>query len=114
MAGAGVRAPFNHSGPDRERLSKRHGATSIASFREMGILPEALVNYIALLGWAPTGGTREIFKPDELVKEFDLRAGDAVAGNFRFRKALLAEPALHQGRARLIALRSLPAATGTA
>jgi nondiscriminating glutamyl-tRNA synthetase len=45
-------------GSDRERLSKRHGATSIASFREMGYLPEALVNYLALLGWGAEGGTR--------------------------------------------------------
>lgn len=60
-------------GSDRERLSKRHGATSIANFREMGVLPEALVNYLALLGWAPTGGTREIFSPEELVKEFSLQ-----------------------------------------
>src|SRR5260370_38485207 len=60
-------------GPDRERLSKRHGATSIANFRDMGILPEALMNYLALLGWAPTGGTRETFTAQELVKEFDLR-----------------------------------------
>ncbi len=60
-------------GSDRERLSKRHGATSIANFREMGVLPEALVNYLALLGWAPTGGTREIFSPEELVREFSLR-----------------------------------------
>lgn len=59
-------------GSDRERLSKRHGATSIANFREMGILPEALTNYLALLGWAPSGGTREIFTPPELVKEFTL------------------------------------------
>jgi len=59
-------------GGDRERLSKRHGATSIANFREMGVLPEALVNYLALLGWAPTGGTREIFSSPELVKEFSL------------------------------------------
>jgi len=59
-------------GADRERLSKRHGATSIANFREMGVLPEALVNYLALLGWAPTGGTREIFSPQELTKEFSL------------------------------------------
>src|SRR4051812_25400303 len=57
-------------GADRERLSKRHGATSIANFRDMGVLPEALVNYLALLGWAPTGGTREIFSMPELVKEF--------------------------------------------
>jgi glutamyl-tRNA synthetase/nondiscriminating glutamyl-tRNA synthetase len=60
-------------GGDRERLSKRHGATSIANFREMGVLPEALVNYLALLGWAPTGGTREIFTPEELIKEFSLQ-----------------------------------------
>src|SRR5213076_428071 len=59
-------------GPDRERLSKRHGATSISQFREMGILPEALVNYLALLGWAPSGGTRETFTPRELIKEFSL------------------------------------------
>jgi len=59
-------------GADRERLSKRHGATSIANFREMGVLPEALVNYLALLGWAPHGGTREIFSIQELVKEFSL------------------------------------------
>jgi glutamyl-tRNA synthetase/nondiscriminating glutamyl-tRNA synthetase len=59
-------------GSDRERLSKRHGATSIANFREMGVLPEALGNYLALLGWAPPGGTREIFSRAELVKEFSL------------------------------------------
>jgi nondiscriminating glutamyl-tRNA synthetase len=59
-------------GSDRERLSKRHGATSIANFREMGVLPEALVNYLVLLGWAPPGGTREIFTREELVKEFSL------------------------------------------
>ena len=59
-------------GADRERLSKRHGATSIANFREMGVLPEALMNYLALLGWAPTGGTREIFTSQELIREFAL------------------------------------------
>ncbi len=59
-------------GADRERLSKRHGATSIANFRDMGVLPEALMNYLALLGWAPSGGTREIFTPDELKREFML------------------------------------------
>ncbi|PYX07346.1 MAG: glutamate--tRNA ligase [Acidobacteria bacterium] len=60
-------------GADRERLSKRHGATSIANFREMGVLPEALANYLALLGWAPSGGTREIFTREELIKEFSLK-----------------------------------------
>ncbi len=59
-------------GADRERLSKRHGATSVASFREMGYLPEALVNYLALLGWGAEGGTRETFSPEELTKEFKL------------------------------------------
>jgi nondiscriminating glutamyl-tRNA synthetase len=59
-------------GTDRERLSKRHGATSIANFRDMGVLPEALMNYLALLGWAPSGGTREIFTPAELKREFTL------------------------------------------
>lgn len=59
-------------GPDRERLSKRHGATSVANFREMGVLPEALMNYLALLGWAPSGGDREIFPKDDLIREFSL------------------------------------------
>jgi nondiscriminating glutamyl-tRNA synthetase len=59
-------------GSDRERLSKRHGATSVANFRELGVLPEALVNYLALLGWAPSGGDREIFSREELVREFSL------------------------------------------
>jgi nondiscriminating glutamyl-tRNA synthetase len=59
-------------GGDRERLSKRHGATSVASFREMGILPQALANYLALLGWGAEGGTREIFTREELIAEFKL------------------------------------------
>ncbi len=59
-------------GSDRERLSKRHGATSIASFREMGILPQALANYLALLGWGAEGGTRETFTREELIVEFKL------------------------------------------
>ncbi|HEX3940547.1 MAG TPA: glutamate--tRNA ligase [Acidobacteriaceae bacterium] len=59
-------------GPDRERLSKRHGSTSIASFREMGILPAALTNYLALLGWGAEGGKRETFTLPELVQHFKL------------------------------------------
>ncbi len=59
-------------GSDRERLSKRHGATSVASFREMGILPQALTNYLALLGWGAEGGIRETFTMDELIAEFKL------------------------------------------
>ena len=55
-------------GADRERLSKRHGATSIAIFRAERVLAEALARDLALLGWAPTGGTREICSPQELIK----------------------------------------------
>jgi len=73
-------------GPDKERLSKRHGATSLANFREMGVLPEALMNYMALLGWAPTGGDREIFSPAELVKEFDLARVTPSPAVFDFEK----------------------------
>src|SRR5271155_1826382 len=73
-------------GSDRERLSKRHGATSIASFREMGILPEALVNYLALLGWGAEGGLRETFTPEELIKEFKLERVTASPAVFDFDK----------------------------
>jgi len=73
-------------GPDKERLSKRHGATSLANFREMGVLPEALMNYMALLGWAPTGGDREIFSPTELVQEFDLARVTPSPAVFDFEK----------------------------
>ncbi len=73
-------------GADRERLSKRHGATSIANFREMGVLPEALVNYLALLGWAPSGGTREIFSVEELKKEFSLNRVTASPAVFDMEK----------------------------
>jgi nondiscriminating glutamyl-tRNA synthetase len=73
-------------GADRERLSKRHGATSIANFREMGVLPEALVNYLALLGWAPSGGAREIFSLQELVREFSLERITPSAAVFDMEK----------------------------
>lgn len=73
-------------GGDRERLSKRHGATSVASFREMGILPEALVNYLALLGWGAEGGTREIFSLDELVKDFKIERVTASPAVFDWEK----------------------------
>jgi nondiscriminating glutamyl-tRNA synthetase len=73
-------------GTDRERLSKRHGATSIANFREMGVLPAALLNYLVLLGWAPPGGTREIFTREELVKEFSLERVTPSAAVFDMEK----------------------------
>ena len=59
-------------GPDRQPLSKRHGAVAVESFRENGILPEALFNYLALLGWSP--GEDEILPRDELVHRFELGA----------------------------------------
>jgi glutamyl-tRNA synthetase len=58
-------------GPDSKPLSKRHGATSVASFREQGFLPEALVNYLALLGWAKDDHTTFLDRA-ELVEAFDL------------------------------------------
>ena len=81
---SGARIPeFAHLpmvlGPDGERLSKRHGAASVASWRERGVPPEALVNGLALLGWAPPGDAT-IVTPEELLKTFDLdRVGRSPA-----------------------------------
>lgn len=58
-------------GPDHAPLSKRHGATSVGEFRARGFLPEALVNYLALLGWSP-GEDREILPLEEMAARFDL------------------------------------------
>jgi glutamyl-tRNA synthetase len=60
-------------GPDKQRLSKRHGATSVEAYREQGILPEALVNFLALLGWTPPGA-KEIVSREEMAKAFELTA----------------------------------------
>lgn len=57
--------------PDRSKLSKRHGATSVEEFQAQGYLPEAIVNYLTLLGWGP-GDEREIFDLQETVKLFEL------------------------------------------
>lgn len=59
-------------GKDGAKLSKRHGAASIDEFRRRGYLPEALLNYLALLGWAPQEDGREILALPELISEFDL------------------------------------------
>jgi len=61
-------------GPDKTRLSKRHGATSVISYKEMGIVPEAFRNFLALLGWSAGAAykDREIFSSDELVQLFAL------------------------------------------
>jgi len=57
--------------PDRTKLSKRHGATSLGQFRDMGILSEAMFNFLALLGWSPKD-EREFFTKEELINLFDL------------------------------------------
>ncbi|MDD4600912.1 Glutamate--tRNA ligase [bioreactor metagenome] len=64
-------------GKDRTKMSKRHGATSVEQYRKLGYLPEAIDNFLALLGWAP-GGEEEIFSLDELVEQFSM---DRVAKN---------------------------------
>ena len=67
-------------GPDKKRLSKRHGATSVMEYNRLGYLPEAMVNFLALLGWSP-GGDRELLSRDELIALFTLEginSGSAV------------------------------------
>jgi glutamyl-tRNA synthetase len=58
-------------GPDRTRLSKRHGATSVTAYRDQGLLPDAFRNFLALLGWNP-GDDREILSAEELIQAFSL------------------------------------------
>ena len=57
-------------GPDKTKLSKRHGATSVIAYQDMGYLPEALVNYLVRLSWSH--GDQEIFTLDELIEYFDI------------------------------------------
>jgi glutamyl-tRNA synthetase/nondiscriminating glutamyl-tRNA synthetase len=71
-------------GADREHLSKRHGATSMESFREMGYLPESLINYFALLGWSAGDGKTEIFTPPELIQAFSLERVTPSSAVFDF------------------------------
>ncbi len=68
-------------GPDHAPLSKRHGDTSLRRFEEQGYLPEAVMNYLALLGWSPTGGT-EVLAREELIGQFDLSRVSKAAGVF--------------------------------
>lgn len=72
-------------GPDGSRLSKRHGATSVGQFREEGILPEALVNFLALLGWSP-GDDREIMSLSELIAAFSLERVNKKSAVFDTKK----------------------------
>jgi len=68
-------------GPDHSPLSKRHGATSVAEFRSKGYLPEALVNYLALIGWSP-GHDQELLPLDEMARQFALEHVGHSAGVF--------------------------------
>ncbi len=58
-------------GPDKKRLSKRHGATAVIEYRDRGFLPEAMFNYLCLLGWSP-GDNREIMTLSEIIEAFDI------------------------------------------
>ncbi len=74
-------------GADGKPLSKRHGATGISQFRRQGYLPEALLNFLALLGWAPgEGEEQEIFSRDELIERFDLRRVSKAAAVLSYEK----------------------------
>lgn len=90
-------------GADHKKMSKRHGATSVTAYKDMGYLPEAMVNYLALLGWAPKG-ERELFTREELIREFSMSrvsSNDAVFDieklnwiNFQYMKNLSADALL--------------------
>ena len=73
-------------GKDKARLSKRHGATSVMAYKEMGYLPQAMVNFLVRLGWSY--GDQEIFSKDELVKKFSLENVGKSAGIFSPEKLL--------------------------
>lgn len=75
--------PMIH-GPDKKKLSKRHGAVSVLEYREQGFLPEAMLNYLARLGWAY--GDKEIFTKDELIRYFDLSQVSGSASIFDIEK----------------------------
>jgi glutamyl-tRNA synthetase len=73
-------------GTDKARLSKRHGATSVMAYRDMGYLPEAVLNYLVRLGWSH--GDQEIFARDELIEKFSLESVGKSAGVFNPEKFL--------------------------
>jgi glutamyl-tRNA synthetase len=73
-------------GTDKARLSKRHGATSVTAYRDMGYLPEALINYLVRLGWSH--GDDEIFPCEELIEKFSLESVGKSAGVFNPEKFL--------------------------
>jgi nondiscriminating glutamyl-tRNA synthetase len=68
-------------GPDGSRLSKRHGATSVGFYRQEGYLPQAMVNYLALLGWS-SGDDQEVFEKEELISKFSIERVVGSAATF--------------------------------
>jgi glutamyl-tRNA synthetase len=72
-------------GPDKQRLSKRHGATSVMAYRDMGYVPEALVNFLALLGWSP-GDDRELLTAQEITERFALENVNRTNAVFDLKK----------------------------
>ncbi len=72
-------------GPDGQRLSKRHGATAIEAYRDAGYLPDAMLNFLALLGWS-SGDDRELFSREELIQAFDLSGISKKSAVFDERK----------------------------
>jgi glutamyl-tRNA synthetase len=68
------------AGPDGAKLSKRHGAVSVLEYREMGYLPEAMLNYLVRLGWSH--GDQEVFSRESMIESFDLRAVQRSAARF--------------------------------
>jgi glutamyl-tRNA synthetase len=73
------------NGPDGRRLSKRHGSVSVDEFRDAGYLPDALFNFLALLGWAPDGETT-VLSRDEIVERFSLDRVGASPATFDYQK----------------------------
>ena len=82
-------------GPDKAKLSKRHGALSVMEYRKMGYLPEALVNYLARLGWS--NGDQEIFSREELTPPVQHRQPGQLALGVRHQEIGVAQRPLHQG-----------------
>jgi glutamyl-tRNA synthetase len=75
------------NGPDGKPLAKRHGSTSVIQFREQGYLPETMLNYLALLGWAPgEGDEQEVFSREELIERFDLLRVNRAPAVFSYKK----------------------------
>jgi glutamyl-tRNA synthetase len=73
-------------GPDGKRLSKRHGATSVEEFSGKGILPDAMMNYLALLGWSPGATGDGVFTRSELIKKFSLKKVNSSPASFDYDK----------------------------